>query len=191
MKGGAQASTQARRTARVCGRDLMIEQPDLLGRLERVEKSSSTRFRNSRSASRLVVRVVNLPGPVKDVSAYLDKHTESDLAALIEAVPRFTGPVPTRLSEVSAEPVCRLWPAKVSRAARATPPDTRWTQPRVGARGNQAPSHERHAAAQAAWRPRGPRAESCGVGPQVIGVVVGSGAASQGAESRSPRVVRA
>ena len=76
----------------------MIEQPDLLGRLERVEKSSSTRFRNSRSASRLVVRVVNLPGPVKDVSAYLDKHTESDLAALIEAVPRFTGPVPTRLS---------------------------------------------------------------------------------------------
>ena len=112
-------------------------------------------------------------------------------AALIEAVPRFTGPVPTRLSEVSAEPVCRLWPAKVSRAARATPPDTRWTQPRVGARGNQAPSHERHAAAQAAWRPRGPRAESCGVGPQVIGVVVGSGAASQGAESRSPRVVRA
>ena len=47
----------------------------------------STRFRNSRSASRLVVRVVDLPGSVKDVSGYLDKHTESDLAALIEAVP--------------------------------------------------------------------------------------------------------
>ena len=95
----------------------------------------STRFKNSRSASRPVVRVVDLPGLVKDVSGYLDKHTESDLAARIEAVPRFTGPVPTRLSEVSAEPVYRLWPARVSRAARATPPDTRWTQPRVGARG--------------------------------------------------------
>ena len=44
------------------------------------------------------------------VSAYLDKHTESDLAALIEAAPPFTGPVPTRLSEASAEPVPWLWP---------------------------------------------------------------------------------
>ena len=64
-------------------------------------------------AARLGVRVVDLPGPVKDVSGYLDKHTESDLAALIElieATPPFTGPVPTRLSEASAEPVSWLWP---------------------------------------------------------------------------------
>ena len=61
-------------------------------------------------AAGLNVRVVDLPGPVKDVSAYLDKPTESDLAALIEAAPRFTGPVPTRLSEASAEPVSWLWP---------------------------------------------------------------------------------
>ena len=61
-------------------------------------------------AAGLNVRVVDLPGPVKDVSAYLDTHTESDLAALIETAPRFTGPVPTRLSEVSAEPVSWLWP---------------------------------------------------------------------------------
>lgn len=61
-------------------------------------------------AAGLDVRVVDIPGPVRDVSAYLDEHTESDLAALIEAVPRFTGPVPTRLSEVSAEPVSWLWP---------------------------------------------------------------------------------
>ena len=112
------------------------------------------------------------------------------MVALIEAVPRLTGPVPTRLSEVSAEPVCRLWPAKVSRAARATPPDTRCTQPRVGARGNQVLRMSDTRPARAAWRPRGSRAESCGVGPQVIGVVVGSGAASRGPKSRSPRVVR-
>ena len=61
-------------------------------------------------AAGLGVRVVDLAGPVKDVSAYLDKHTESDLAALIEAAPPFTGPVPTRLSEASAEPVSWLWP---------------------------------------------------------------------------------
>ena len=61
-------------------------------------------------AARLSVRVVGLPDSVKDVSAYLDDHTDRNLAALIEAAPRFTGPVPTRLSKVSAEPVCWLWP---------------------------------------------------------------------------------
>ena len=61
-------------------------------------------------AAGLGVRVVDLAGPVKDVSAYLDKHTESDLAALIEAAPPLTGPVPTRLSEASGEPVSWLWP---------------------------------------------------------------------------------
>ena len=90
---------------------------------------------------------------------------------------------------------------------------------RVRARGNQAPSHERHAAARAAWRPRGPRAESCGAGP--AGHRCGRGPAAgagtnpdaegkkhpgreverpcpsrvrrrlPGVESRSPRIVRA
>ena len=69
-------------------------------------------------AAGLNVRVVDLPGPVKDVSAYLDKHTETDLAALIEAALRFTGPVPTRLSEVSAEPVSWLWPGWIAERTR-------------------------------------------------------------------------
>ena len=61
-------------------------------------------------AAKLSVRVVDLPGSVKDVSAYLNDHTDNDLAALIEAAPRFSGPVPTRLSEIGAEPVPWLWP---------------------------------------------------------------------------------
>ena len=60
-------------------------------------------------AAGLNVRVVDLPGPVKDVSAYLGGYKGNDLAALVEAAPQFTGPVPTRLSEVSAEPVSWLW----------------------------------------------------------------------------------
>ena len=60
-------------------------------------------------AAGLNVRVIDLPSPVKDVSAYLDRYKGNDLAALVEAAPQFTGPVPTRLSEVSAEPVSWLW----------------------------------------------------------------------------------
>lgn len=60
-------------------------------------------------AAGLNVKVVDLPGPVKDVSAYLDGYKGNDLAALVEAAPQFTGPVPTRLSEVSAELVSWLW----------------------------------------------------------------------------------
>ena len=68
---------------------------------------------------------LNRTGPAREGASPPSSSAWSgmNLAALIEAVPQFTGPVPTRLREVRAEVVCRLWPARVSRAARATPPD--------------------------------------------------------------------
>ena len=62
-------------------------------------------------AAGLSVRIVDLPDSVNNVSDYIGAgYRGNDLVVLIEAAPWFTGPLPTRLSEVTPEPVSWLWP---------------------------------------------------------------------------------
>ena len=69
-------------------------------------------------AAGLRVQLVALPDSAKDLSAYLaDGHGGAELAPLIAAAPLFTGPVPTRLSEVTPEPVSWLWPGWIPHAS--------------------------------------------------------------------------
>ena len=62
-------------------------------------------------AAGLSVRIVDLPESANNVSDCIGTgYRGNDLVALIEAAPWVTGPRPTRLSEVSWEPLSWLWP---------------------------------------------------------------------------------